>query len=457
VASLHFVAGTLELKGLSAAFFEGGGVPPDTAWDPRSGCFRAPASSYAPLVLALRQLALEFEDRARAYQELDFGLRVQRPPRFFQTEALAALKRAKGRGTVVLPTGAGKSHVALLAIDAWRRSTLVVAPTLALVQQWYDLLRTSFGVEVGIIGGGEYSLHPLTVTTYDSAYLHMENLGARFGFVVFDECHHLPAEAYALSARQCLAPFRLGLTATLERADGREAVLEQLIGPVVYRKEIVELSGEYLSDYETEQVTLSLSPSERAEHDAERAIYLAFLRQQGIRMNGPQGWMEFVQRSARGAAGRRAMQAYRRQRELALAAPAKLDYLEFLLEQHQDDLTLVFTQDNATAYEISRRFLVPAITHQTKVSERSEILEWFAQGKYNVIVTSKVLNEGVDVPEANVAVVMSGSASVREHVQRLGRILRQREGKRAKLYELISAGTAETFTSERRRDHAAYR
>jgi len=454
VASLVFVGGTLELRGLPEQF---DGLPDGCRWDARSGSFRAPASAYAPLVLALKKLAVPIEDQARKYVELDFGIRAMREPRPFQTEALEALERGKGRGIVVLPTGAGKSHLALMAIDRWRRSTLVVAPTLDLVRQWYDLLRTNFGVDVGVVGGGEYTLHPLTVTTYDSAYLHMENLGNRFGFVVFDECHHLPAEAYSLAAQQCLAPFRLGLTATLERADGREALLSNLVGPVVYRKEIVELSGEYLADYDTECVALKLSPSERAEYEAERAVYTGFLRSQGIRMSNPQGWMEFVQRSARGAAGRRAMQAYRRQRELALAAPAKLDYLEHLLHMHRRDLTLVFTQDNATAYEISRRFLVPAITHQTKVSERSEILQRFGKGEYGVVVTSKVLNEGVDVPEANVAVIISGSGSVREHVQRLGRILRQREGKRARLYELVSANTTETFTSERRRDHAAYR
>ena len=452
--SLHFAAGTLELRGLAEGF---AGLPSECQWDPRTSCFRAPACAYAPLVLALKEIGLEHEDAARKYTELDFGLRAHREPRPFQSEALEALRRAKGRGVVVLPTGAGKSHVALMAIDKWRRSTLVVAPTLDLVRQWYDLLKSSFGVAVGVIGGGEYSLQPLTVTTYDSAYLHMENLGHRFGFVVFDECHHLPAEAYSMAAQQCLAPFRLGLTATLERADGREAVLSSLIGSVVYRKEIVELSGEYLADYDTERVTLELSESERAEYDAERAIYTGFLRSQGIRMSSPQGWMEFVQRSARGTAGRRAMQAYRRQRELALAAPAKLEYLEFLLHEHRADRALVFTQDNATAYEISRRFLVPAITHQTKVSERSEILERFSKGEYGVVATSKVLNEGVDVPEANVAVIISGSGSVREHVQRLGRILRRREGKRARLYELVSGNTTETFTSERRRDHAAYR
>jgi len=91
------------------------------------------------------------------------------------------------------------------------------------------------------------------------------------------------------------------------------------------------------------------------------------------------------------------------------------------------------------------------------VSERSQILSRFADGTYGAVVTSKVLNEGVDVPDANVAVVLSGSGSVREHVQRLGRILRPKEGKRAILYELVSADTVETNTSERRRDHDAYR
>jgi superfamily II DNA or RNA helicase len=454
VASLHFVAGTLELRGLPQGE---SGLPAACVWDARTRSYRAPACEYAPLVLALREANIELEDQARAYTELEFSARVQREPRPFQGEALSAFKRARGRGIVVLPTGAGKSHVALMAIDDRKRSALVVAPTLDLVRQWYDLLRTTFGVAVGVVGGGEYSLHPLTVTTYDSAYLHMENFGARFGLVIFDECHHLPAEAYALSAEQCLAPYRLGLTATLERADGREALLDALIGPVIYRKEIVELSGEYLAEYDTERVVLSLSPAERLEYDAERAVYVSFLRSAGVRMNGPRGWQDFIQRASRSAAGRRALAAYFRQRELALASPGKLDYLELLLHEHRRDSMLVFTQDNATAYQIARRFLVPVITHQTKVSERSEILARFSRGEYGVVVTSKVLNEGVDVPEANVAVVISGSGSVREHVQRLGRILRRGENKRALLYELVSANTNETFTSERRRDHVAYR
>lgn len=118
---------------------------------------------------------------------------------------------------------------------------------------------------------------------------------------------------------------------------------------------------------------------------------------------------------------------------------------------------IVFTQDNATAYEVSRRFLIPVITHQTKIKERSEILQGFDEGRYGAVATSKVLNEGVDIPSANVAVVLSGSGSVMEHVQRLGRILRRQGDKRAILYELVSKNTSEASTSERRREHTAYK
>ena len=122
---------------------------------------------------------------------------MRRTPRPYQAEALAAWQAAQHRGVVVLPTGAGKTWVACLAIDDRRRSTLVLAPTLDLVRQWYDVLRTTFGVPVGVVGGGDYDIQALTVSTYDSAYLHMEHLGNRFGLVVFDECHHLPSAASA--------------------------------------------------------------------------------------------------------------------------------------------------------------------------------------------------------------------------------------------------------------------
>jgi superfamily II DNA or RNA helicase len=449
---LSFRSGTLELSGADKS----DSVPKPLTWDARSGVFRAPALAYAEVVLGLRKQQQVYEDRARAYPELALGLVLRREPRPFQVEALAAWEKGRGRGVVVLPTGAGKSHVALMAIDARRRAALVVAPTLDLVRQWYDLLRLSFGTEVGIVGGGSHDVRPLTVTTYDSACLHMEHLGARFGLVVFDECHHLPGPSFSLAAEMSLAPFRLGLTATPERADGLDSRLQALIGPTLYRKDIVELSGRYLADYDVERIDVELTAEERTEYEAERTIYIEFVRSQGIRFDSPAGFGSFVMRSAQSAAGQRAMRAYRRQRELALASSAKLEYLEHLLSLHRRQRALVFTQDNATAYAVSRRFLIPVITHQTKIKERSAILERFSAGQYSAVATSKVLNEGVDVPDASVAIVLSGSGSVREHVQRLGRVLRRQGDKRAILYELVSSRTNESGTSERRREHSAY-
>jgi superfamily II DNA or RNA helicase len=453
-AYLVYSNGTVEIHGLAA---DCAAVPASCQWDARSACFRAPAAEYAGIVLGLRRQEVPYEDRARQYEELKQGALVHRPLRPYQRQAIEAWDKARGRGVVVLPTGSGKTLVGLLAIDSKRRSALVVAPTLVLVQQWYDALRATFGIPVGVVGGGEYRIEPLTVTTYDSAYIHMEHLGARFGLIIFDECHHLPSSTYALAARFAIAPFRLGLTATPERADGRDTELCELIGPTVYRQEIVDLSGDYLAEYETERVAVELSPQERVEYEQEREIYLAFLRANQIQMGNPEGWSQFIFRSCISVQGRRAMQAYRRQRELAFAAPAKLDYVEHLIHVHRRDRILVFTQDNDTAYKLSRRFLIPAITHQTKVTERSEILARLHEGAYHAVVTSKVLNEGVDVPSANVAIVVSGSGSKSEHVQRLGRILRKQGDKRAILYELVTARTSEAYTSNRRRDHVAYR
>ena len=177
----------------------------------------------------------------------------------------------------------------------------------------------------------------------------------------------------------------------------------------------------------------------------------------GISFGGKNGWQNFINASCRTTEGRAAFQAYREQRRIALAAPAKLRELEGLLGRHTRDRILVFTYDNATVYHIARRFLVPAITHQTKTKKRKQILDKFHRGDYPVVVTSQVLNEGVDVPAASVGIILSGTATVREHVQRLGRLLRKHGDKQALLYEVITRGTAEEFVSDRRRQHHAYK
>ena len=174
-------------------------------------------------------------------------------------------------------------------------------------------------------------------------------------------------------------------------------------------------------------------------------------------MGSPAGWQRFIQETCRHPDGRAAFQAYREQKRLSVAAPAKIELLDELLHRHALDRVIIFTYDNASVYQIARRFLTPAITHQTKTKERQQILARFQTGEYNVVVTSQVLNEGVDVPAANVGIILSGTGSVREHVQRLGRLLRKHGDKQALLYEVVTRNTGEEFTSERRRQHHAYR
>jgi superfamily II DNA or RNA helicase len=450
---LAFDGGTLVVTGAEP---ERLAALPHVQFDQRAGVYRAEGRHYRALVEHLRRERIAYEDRARAWQPVECRLRTSRDPFPHQSEALEAWWSAGGRGVVVLPTGTGKTHVAVLAIQKTGRPTLVVTPTLDLLNQWYGELLVAFDVPVGLVGGGAYDFQPLTVTTYDSAHIHLERWGHRFGLVVFDECHHLPGATYMNAAVGSLAPFRLGLTATPERTDGQEVLLAGLVGPVVYRREIKELAGDYLAEYRAERLYVELSPEEEARYREAREVYRRFCYDHAISMAGPHGWQRFIQETCRSKDGRAAFQAYREQRRLALAAPAKLEVLHKLLERHRRDRTLVFTYDNATVYQIARRFLVPAVTHQTKAKERRAILDGFQSGDYPVVVTSRVLNEGVDVREANVGIVLSGSGTVREHVQRLGRLLRKHGDKQAVLYEVVTRGTGEEFTSDRRRQHHAY-
>ncbi len=450
---LTFDGGTLVVEGLAA---DQEPPLPGVRFDQRTRQFRAEAIWYRPIVEYVRRSKQDYTDLARAYQPSAWRLQVTKDPFPHQVEGLNAWWEAGGRGVVVLPTGTGKTHLANLAIERAARPTLVITPTIDLMNQWYDELSLSFGVDVGLLGGGYYDIKPLTVTTYDSAYLNMDRLGNRFGFIVFDECHHLPGPTYGLAATCSIAPFRLGLTATPERVDNAHLHLDQLIGPIVYRREITQLRGQYLADYRVTTLYVHLNEAERMRYEQARELYRRFVHDAGIDMRQPNGWGQFIYRAHRSPEGREAFRAYREQRSLALAAPAKLNLLGRLLERHNGDRILIFTHDNATVYKISRQFLVPVITHQTKTKERREILVRFNAGSYPIVATSRVLNEGINVPEANVAIVLSGSGSVREHVQRLGRVLRKSGDKEAVLYEVITRGTSEEFTSSRRRQHDAY-
>jgi superfamily II DNA or RNA helicase len=450
--TLRFDGGTLLLTGPPALL----DALPHGQFDPRTGAHRAEARWYRPVVEYLRAKQIPYQDDARQYQPTPWTLRDGRTPFPHQQEAVDLWWKQGGRGIVVLPTGTGKTFVAILAIARGGRPALLVAPTIVLMNQWYADLHAAFGEEIGLLGGGYYDLKPLTVSTYDSAYRHLERWGNRYGLLVFDECHHLPSTSYQLAATGSIAPFRLGLTATPERADAGESVLPALIGPLLFRREIKELTGDFLAEYRVQRIDVELSPAEAERYQETRAIYRQFVEYNRISMGSPDGWRRFLQLSCRSPEGRAAFQAYREQKRLAVAAPAKIELLSDLLHRHSGDRIIIFTADNATAYQIARRFLVPAITHQTKARERQRMLARFHCGEYGTLVTSQVLNEGVDVPAANVGIVLSGTGSVREHVQRLGRLLRKLGDKQALLYEVVARGTAEEFTSERRRQHQAY-
>jgi superfamily II DNA or RNA helicase len=424
-------------------------------WDDRVERFRILAIHYRSLVEVLRADGSAFADEAKGFEPVEFTAAAgSLTPYPHQQEAIAAWKQAGGRGVVVLPTGSGKTYLAHLVLQAINRSTAIVVPTLDLMHQWYSQLVAAFPtVEVGLLGGGSRDRTPLLVATYDSAAIHAEALGSRYGLIVFDECHHLPSDFNRAIAEYAIAPYRLGLTATPERTDGRHSDLDRLIGPEVYRKSAADLAGIALADYEVIQIKVALSDAERDRYGSFICIRDEFLRQANIRLGYLEGWQKFVQASARSPAGRRAMLAHRDAKQIALGTDGKLYTLADLLQRHALERVLIFTNDNATVYRISQDFLIPAITHQTPVKERHSILEAFRHGTYRTLATSHVLNEGVDVPEVKVAVLLSGSGSMREYVQRLGRILRKAKtpGKPAILYEVIAEETVEERTSQRRR------
>ena len=421
-------------------------------WDDRIERFRVPADKYPLLVTALKKEGVRFEDKVQTFEPLDLQDNLTLTPYTHQQEALDAWRENERRGVVVLPTAAGKTYLAQMVMAATPRKTLITVPTLDLMHQWFANLEAAFpGVEVGLLGGGSRDRTPILVATYDSAAIYAEDLGNQYALLICDECHHLPSDFHRSIAEYSIAPYRLGLTATPERTDGRHEALETLLGKVVYRRTSEELSGTALAPYQVVQLKVQLNEEERDRYQKLQKQRNDFLQDAKIWLSSAQGWQRFVQASAKSAAGRRAMLAHREAKNIALGTAGKLTLLEKLLTKHYPERTLIFTNDNATVYKISQDFLIPAITHQTPVKERHNILTKFREGDYSVIVVSHVLNEGVDVPDARVAILLSGSGSPREYIQRLGRVLRKgSSGKMALLYEVVAEQTSEEGVSRRR-------
>jgi superfamily II DNA or RNA helicase len=403
---------------------------------------------------ALRQQQVPFIVAFEESPTLPWPTSLALEPRPYQQTALDKWLAAESAGVVVLPTGAGKTFVAALAIHTLGLSALAIVPTIDLLQQWRTALAAALSLdssEIGVFGGGEKTIKPITIITYDSAALYPREL-RHFALLIFDECHHLPAPSYRLIAESAFTPLRLGLSATPERSDMAHADLLELIGPEVYRRSPAELmEGRYLAQYQEIQVEVALSPEDELRYQEQRRIYRSFLQRRRIIIRSPEDFQQkVIYMSARDPEARAAMLAWRAARDISMNAPGKYAQIEQLLIRHVQDQVILFSEYNYVVDEISRRFCLPSITYKTPAEERRTILERFKSGSYTKLVSGRVLNEGVDVPDCRVAVIVSGNSTKREYIQRLGRVLRPKEGQ-ALLYELITTNTTEEDMAKRRK------
>ncbi|WP_298229942.1 DNA repair helicase XPB [Gryllotalpicola sp.] len=331
-----------------------------------------------------------------------------------------------GSGVVVLPCGAGKTLVGAGAMATAKTTTLVLVTNTVSARQWRDelLRRTSLTAEeIGEYSGSAKEVKPVTIATYQiltakrkGEYAHLALLDALdWGLIIYDEVHLLPAPVFKLTA-ELQARRRLGLTATLVREDGREGDVFSLIGPKRFDAPWKEIEAQgFISPAACYEVRIDLPASDRLEYAA--------------------------------AADE---ERYR----LAATAPAKLDVVKRLVEKHAGERILVIGQYLDQINELAEALNAPALTGQTPVTERESLYQRFRDGDLTVLVVSKVANFSVDLPEATVAVQVSGSfGSRQEEAQRLGRLLRPKEsGLHANFYTLVARDTVDQdFAQNRQR------
>jgi superfamily II DNA or RNA helicase len=454
IPSFSFGGGTLLLQGMTSWSVRQVFGPSQWRWDTRVSAWRCDAVDYQAVRRTLADSSRPFADSVPAWRPVDWPKVAIPSLRPEQSEAVAAWHQL-GRGVIVMPTGTGKTEVALAIMRETAVATLVVAPVRDLMYQWHRRILQGLGCDAGIIGDGRFVVEPVSVTTYDSACIHMDRLGAHFGLVIFDECHHLPGDVRRDAARMAAAPLRLGLTATPERSDGRHADVDRLIGPVVYRLPMDAARGHTLADYDVVRIPVYLSDAEQARYDALAAQVRRYVARR--RKSDPEfSWEDLCSETGKDPEARQVLRAYFARKAIEDRAAEKLRVLEDLLRLHAGSPTLIFAGSNAMARDVSRRFLIPCLLNHCGKKERHDILDGLRDGVYPAVVANRVLDEGVDVPEVKVAVVIGGTASTRQAQQRLGRILRKAGNARATLYEVVCAATNEEQRSRRRRDSDAY-
>ncbi len=343
----------------------------------------------------------------------------------YQRQAVDSFSEG-GSGVVVLPCGAGKTLVGAGAMAETRTTTLILVTNTVSARQWRDelLRRTSLTPEeIGEYSGQVKEIKPVTIATYQiltakrkGEYAHLALLDALdWGLVLYDEVHLLPAPVFKLTA-DLQARRRLGLTATLVREDGREGDVFSLIGPKRFDAPWKEIEAQgFISPAACYEVRIDLPAYERLEYAA--------------------------------AADE---DRYRR----AATAPAKIDVVRRLVERHPDERILVIGQYLDQIDELSDALDAPKITGATPVAEREELFQAFRVGEISLLIVSKVANFSVDLPEASVAIQVSGSfGSRQEEAQRLGRLLRPKQSNHtASFYTLIARDTVDQdFAQNRQR------
>jgi DNA excision repair protein ERCC-3 len=331
-----------------------------------------------------------------------------------------------GSGVVVLPCGAGKTLVGAGAMATSKTTTLILVTNTVSARQWRDelLKRTTLTAdEIGEYSGQVKEIKPVTIATYQiltakrkGEYAHLALLDALdWGLVVYDEVHLLPAPVFKLTA-DLQARRRLGLTATLVREDGREGDVFSLIGPKRFDAPWKEIEAQgFISPAACYEVRIDLPASERLSYAAAADD-----------------------------------ERYR----LAATAPAKLDVVRQLVDRHAGERILVIGQYLDQIDELAEALGAPQLTGATPVDERERLYQEFRDGRTPVLVVSKVANFSVDLPEATVAIQVSGSyGSRQEEAQRLGRLLRPKEsGLSANFYTLVSRDTVDQdFAQNRQR------
>ncbi|MEB3860154.1 MAG: DEAD/DEAH box helicase [Desulfurococcales archaeon] len=413
--------------------------------------YKAPPYMYAQLVKLFRDHGLSVNDSIGLLDKAGMGRRLSfkgslRP---YQEEALKKWVENGYKGVIALPTGAGKTVIAIAALARLSVRTLVVVYTKEHVKQWIDAIRsfTDAGSLVGAYYGEEKTIAPITVTTYQTAFKKASLFSARFALLVFDEAHHLPAEKFRFIALRMASPYRMGLSATVEREDGKHEEIFPLIGGIVFHASPKDLAKQgFLAPFIIRRVKVDLSEEERRKYDEKKRRFQA--------LAGNRSFQELVEAAKRGdPTAVEALKIHADMRSIINESEEKLRAAERIAreELEKGSKIIVFTQYKKQAEEIARRLNSYLLHGGMDAQSRARTLDRFKKAKSGVLVVTTVGDEGLDIPDANVGILLSGTGSRRQFIQRLGRLLRPKEGKKAVLYEVITAKTSEEYQSLRRR------